>query len=174
MLKHIRRIHLFGIGMLLLCLALQAHAAPGGVSINLEYEDEPLAEVLKRVGAASGFSIALKGQLAETLVSGKIENLALDEALRNILKRFNFTIIWDEQIRKIWITVYEGSLEEGSGRPLPAIGGHRYPTGVKPEMILPSNDRNDSAESSHRPDPRVGTISGKGVRFIQGTRTTGP
>lgn len=173
MLERILRIHLFIIGVLLLCLALQAYAVPSGVSVNIEYEDEPLADVLQRVSAVSGFSIVLKGQMAQTPVSGKIENLPLDEALRNILKRFNYTIVWDEKIRKILITVYDSSLEEGSGKSLPAIGGHRDPVQVSPEMIPPSNDRNDRAVPTRQSDRRDGTISGEGVRFIQGTRTTG-
>lgn len=157
--------------IVLAILSIRLPLAICATPISLEYNDEPLEDVLERVSTASGFNIVVNGQGRETPVSGKIENLSLEEAVRNILKRFNFTVVWDEENKEINISVYDGSMKEEAGNRIPTTRGIREPARFNPYTSQPTNDRDVSFQQTDR---RGVTISGEGWRFIEGTRTTGP
>ena len=142
-----------------------------GVSVNLKYADEPLAEILEKVSADSGFMIVVNGQGRDTRISGEISDRQLEDALRKILKRFNYTIVWDEQNKQIMITVYDGAPKSQSGDLTPSMGEGAAPTQSYSYTVDPSGNR--KSDPFRQGDPGT-QISGEGIRFIQGTRTTGP
>jgi hypothetical protein len=84
------------IGMVILCFGMQSHGVSGSDSINLEYKNEPLEDIFARVSEVSGIAIVVNGQGRKTAVSGRIKNLPVEQAVRQVLKRFNSTVVWDE------------------------------------------------------------------------------
>ena len=164
-------VYLFALCVLILGFGMHSPALPSGDSINLKYDGQALSDVMKRVSEASGFTIVVNGHGRDAIVSGKIENLPLEEAVRMILRRFSSTVVWDEKNRKIMISVYDSSLEKGTGIRTPIVGGVREPIQSYPYTSQPSSGR--KADPYQNGD-RGARISGEGRRFVQGTRTTGP
>lgn len=165
------RFQFFTFGVLILCLGMQTSALPGDDWINLTYEDEALTDVMEKVSEASGFTIVVNGQGRGTRVSGTIENLPLEEAVRLILNRFSSTVVWDEKNKTIMISVYDSSLAKGSGDPVPIAGGNPGPPQSDNHSFQPADTRDAWTQPTDR---RGSEISGQARRFIQGTRTTEP
>ncbi len=165
------QIHSIAIGVMILCLGIPLLVMAGSPAINLEYSAEPLGDVLEKFSTMSGYDIVVNGRGRDTPVSGKIENLSLEEAVRNILKRLNSTIVWDEKNKIIMISLYDSSLDKRTGRPIPTSDGTRKSTQSHQNTFQPSNNRDVSDRYTDR---RGAKISGAGKQFTQGTRTTEP
>ena len=177
--KQTRHRYLFALVALLLCSGMGLPVVSGDDSIHFRYENEPLAQVLEKMSAESGFTIIVNGQGRNTPVSGEITNLQLEAALRKVLKRFNYTIVWDDTNKHIMISVYDGSSTDQPADLTTSSSKGQSPTRSPSYTIEPAGDRPSGPAggrtSDTAPTDDPGTIlSGEGRRFIQGTPTTGP
>jgi len=162
-------------GVLAVCIAL--YDARGAVDdnrlIRLEYHDEPLSHVLEKISAQSGIEIVFRGVNLNKTISGRIDALPLEDALRKLLNRLNHTIIWDEAHRTITIVIYDASTDphaesHGAGPRSVVSGGGQSLTGNgggEKQHGGSVSARSAGTESRVR-------LPGEGLRFIQGTRTT--
>ena len=162
-------------GILAACLAF--YDARGAVDDNrlvrLEYHDEPLSHVLEKISAQSGVEIVLRGEKLNTTISGRIDALPLEDALRKLLSRFNHTIIWDEAHRSLGIVIYDASTDprdggHGAGPQSVASDGGQSLTERRGDGKVPGNPGSDRSAGTTSPI----RLSGEGRRFVQGTRTT--
>ena len=138
--------------------------------ISIQYRDEPLAAVIEKISAHSGYEVVIDGVHRDTPISGDVQNLSLEETLRKILKRFNHTIIWNEKEKKIIISVYDGSPDASTGDRNSTASETVEPIPSNSFSIQPSDEFGAFIQPTGRRDTM---ISGEGRRFIEGTRTTG-
>ncbi len=159
-------------GLLCIGIAMPAGWAMRPQRFTLAYTNEPLTDILQRLSRTSGFAIVVDGPGKDRPISGTIDNLPLDEAVREILRRFNSTIVWDDTNKAIVISLYVGS---------PGDGTEALSTKAPPEPHKASNDVSwfqqaleYSRQSEKTETTSRGRISGGDRRFIQATPTTEP
>ena len=140
--------------------------------ISVVYWDQPLSQVIEEISKKSGYEIRLEGIENDLRVSGEATELTIEETLYKILKRFNYTIVWDQKEKRIMVSIYASSVSSVTGSGETSSPGHRISESIKnrPDGFTPSNYRGTAPSRDSAP---VLGISGEGVRFIESTRTTG-
>jgi hypothetical protein len=74
--------------------------------ITLNIENEPLAEVLDDVSQATGYELIIDENWDDLPITVKFDALPLDQALKRILAKVNYAIIYRFD-RKVLIRIYE-------------------------------------------------------------------
>ncbi|PIE67695.1 MAG: hypothetical protein CSA23_02655 [Deltaproteobacteria bacterium] len=157
-------------GLIVLGTAMPVLTTATTKGITLAYDNEPLSSVFQRLSHASGLTIVVSGTDRDVPVSGMIDNLPLDEAIREILRPFNSTIVWDDRNKAIVISTYASSTDS---TPTSSIHDNRS----EPFDPQSSHDWFKQALKYSRmadegADHPPGGISGADRQFIQGTPTT--
>ncbi len=150
---------------------------------SLNAKEEPLRNVLDKISKASGYEITLNEESGDQPVSVTLKNVTLDEALKRVLQDLNYIAIWNEEDKKISLTIYD-------------LGGPKKNIKTRPEIFrdkpnsralrfLPSGTKKESGDA--RPDTSVSvtnkkrskqdrdfnvSITGKNTNFVQGSKTT--
>ena len=141
--------------------------------VSLNAKEEPLRKVLDQIARASGYEITLKGESGDLPISVTFKNAALAEALKRVLRDFNYTAIWDKRDKKILLTIYDPGETEKNIKTQPGISNDKANSRV---LIHPlSKTKNGSgatAKSSRQNRDFEVSISGKNRTFVQGSKTT--
>ncbi|MGD8520095.1 MAG: hypothetical protein PVF56_03030 [Desulfobacterales bacterium] len=74
--------------------------------ITLNTENQPLAEVLEDVSRASGYELIIDENWDDLPITVKFDAIPLDQALKRILAKVNYAIIYSSD-RKVLIRIYE-------------------------------------------------------------------
>ena len=74
--------------------------------ITLNIENEPLAEVLDDVSQATGYELIIDENWDDLPITVKFEAIPLDQALKRILAKVNYAIIYSSD-RRVLIRIYE-------------------------------------------------------------------
>jgi len=150
--------------------------------VNLVATDESLREVLNKISKITGYEILLIGDKGDQPVS-VILNDPLDEALRKVLRRFNYAAVRNEEEKKVTLSIFAGSLstyqassksgeEDTTKSSLDSRDTafeNRDSFYIPPSLYedkLPSENRKDSYR-----DDRSPSISGRESRFVPMTST---
>jgi len=80
--------------ILSLSLMAQMPASGAEVSLSVEFDDEPLADVLETLSSISETEIELAGDVADQRVSTVLANATLKKGLTQVLDNINHTLIW--------------------------------------------------------------------------------
>jgi hypothetical protein len=150
--------------------------------VSLSAKEEPLRKVLDKISRASGYEITLNGESGDLLVSITFKNAALGEALKRVLRDLNYTAIWDEENKKISLTIYDLRAEKNI-KTQPGISYDkanprvliRPPSKTKKGSGATVSDTSVSGTNEKRlrqnQDFEV-SITGKNRTFVQGSKTT--
>ena len=140
--------------------------------ISVSYRNRPLEQVIDEISKISGYEIRVEGIENGLRVSGEVTELTIEETLYQILRRYNYTIVWNEKEKRIMVSIYPSSVSSSAGFGEALSPGHRTSESIKnrPDGYNPSNYRGTAPPRDSAP---VLEITGKGVRFIESTRTTG-
>ncbi len=141
--------------------------------VSLSAKEEPLRKVLNKISKASGYEITLNGESGDLLVSVTFKNAALGEALKRVLRDLNYTAIWDEEDKKISLTIY---VLRGAEKNIKTQPGISYDKANSRVLIHPlSKTKNGSGVTAKSPrqnrDFEV-SITGENTKFVQGSKTT--
>ncbi len=150
---------------------------------SLSAQEEPLRKVLEKISGASGYEIILDGDSGELPVSVTLKNVTLGEALKKVLADLNYVAIWEEEDKKISLTMYnlgksrktvktqreishDNANSRFSIRPSSETEKQGGAT-VSDTGVSGTNDK----KSKQSGDFEV-SITGKNTNFVQGSKTT--
>jgi hypothetical protein len=151
--------------MLLQAVAATAAAATG--TINAEFRDRPLRDVLRAVAAMSATPIEVEGNLPERRVSAVFQNATLQEALAKILQDLNCIVIHrsDGGVTVLALDSSGARQSFGESHPVPGLSSEELPeepeepveTEVSEETVIqPAEEDAEAgefdAEQSEQPD----------------------
>ncbi len=144
---------------------------------SLNVKDQELSQVLEDVSAASGYTIVFNGD-DDLKISLTLRDSSLEQTLKRVLRDINYTAVWDDTHKKVFISVFGQKKSRGMGRAgMPpgmspgmskkVAGMHTNPPGMFPRKVpLPGKP----VRAGQRQIPGVG-ISGRNTRFVQTTST---
>jgi hypothetical protein len=140
---------------------------------SLNVKDKELSQVLEDVSVASGYKIVFNGD-DDLKISLTLRNSGLEQTLKRVLRDINYTAVWDDTHKKVFISVFGQKKASGMGRAgiSPGIskgvaGMHINPPGMFPRKVpVPGK----AVRPGQRQIPGVG-ISGRNTRFVQTTST---
>ena len=140
---------------------------------SLNVKDKELSQVLEDVSAASGYTIVFNGD-DDLKISLTLRDSSLEQTLKRVLRDINYTAVWDDTHKKVFISVFGQKKSRGMGRAGMSPGmskkmarTHTNPPGMFPRKVpLPGKP----AVSRQPQIPGVG-ISGRNTRFVQTTST---
>jgi len=138
--------YLFGLVLLLPCTAVIFAASASGQeatqepTISLQAQNQPLAEVLNKIGRDTGYEFKVNEQWKDYPVRASITNLPLSQGLKRILANLNHAIIY-EAGQKIKIIVY--------GK----VDSQKNVSGFVPPPSVPATEpQEESASGSEEPE----------------------
>jgi type II secretory pathway component GspD/PulD (secretin) len=134
--------------------------------ITLEFSNELLQDVLKKISEQSGYEIVLAHTLPVKPVSGKLKNIPLDQALKRVFREVNYSAVWDDNNKKIFVSLY-GSI----AGPDQSLAGNQASS---PPMETAEQNAPVSIPGEHPATVELPVVSGHGVQFIQTTQTANP
>ena len=143
---------------------------------SIDVKDKALGEVLEDISNATGYSIILNGENDNLSVSLKLRNVGLEETLKRVLKDINYTVVWDDFARKVFLSVYGEQETTVRGRvmaPGKPIGNAKQPInppGMFPRTVPGPNGQPIRHTIQRGARPGV-DISGRTTRFAQTTST---
>lgn len=160
-------------------MAAGAESAKNNLLITIQVKDERLIDVLQKVSNISGYEILFKGD-GDFPVNAKVTNATVEEFLKKILRNVNYAAVWEENGKKISLSIYSGQGRSTASRIVPE--NRVRPPSQKLEMpekrypwMPPESDNGKSggsekvSDKATRPQP---SISGANSLFEQSTRTT--
>ena len=150
---------------------------------SLNAKEEPLRKVLDKISRASGYEITLNRESGDLLVSVTFKNAALGEALKRVLRDLNYTAIWDEEDKKISLTIYVLRGAERNIKTQPGISHDKANSRI---LIRPPSETKKGSKATVSDTSVSGTnkkrlrqnqdfevsITGKNTKFVQGSKTT--
>ncbi len=145
---------------------------------SIDVKDKALSEVLEDISDASGYSIILNGENDDLPVSLKLRNVGLEETLKRVLRDVNYTVVWDDSSRKVFLSVY--GKQETTVRTRAMVPGYSGNTGnakqpIKPPGMFPRTVPGPNGQPIRHTIQRgarpTATISGRNTRFAQTTST---
>ena len=140
---------------------------------SLNVKDQELSQVLKDVSIASGYKIVFNGD-DDLRISLALRNSNLEQTLKRVLRDINYTAVWDDAHKKVFISAF--GQKKASGIRNPGIPSgiskkmarmHTNPSGMFPRKV-PVHGK--SVIPGQRQIPGV-DISGRNTRFVQTTST---
>ncbi len=181
--KKMRYIYIFiCLGMLIMGGA-QARSLVSGAEMekplfSLEVRKMPLVQVLDEISASSGYDIVLRGEAGEENlpISLKLEDVALDEMLRRVLRELNHTALWDEAEKKILLSAYASKSatrkdmnQDAAGISARGSGKGDRPKGKRGSALNMAGFGRPASLSGKKP---LVSVSGNNSSFAQTTETT--
>ena len=150
---------------------------------SLSAKEEPLRKVLDKISTASGYEITLNGESGDLLVSVTFKDATLDEAIERVLAGLNYVAVWDEQDKKISLTMYNLGGPKKNIKTQPGISHDKANSRVsirKPSKTEKGNgatvsDTSISGTNNKRSKQTrnfKASITGKNTNFVQGSITT--
>jgi len=125
--------------------------------ISLNVKNQPLGDVLMKIGRETGYQIKLNGQWSDYPVHALLEHVPLDQVLKRILGRLNHTIIYESD-KSINIVIYgEADSRKTDTYPVPSFSSQIQNYQQEPESspeLSPekANDPERADESSKETD----------------------
>ena len=95
---------LFGLGNIIIPPVLAQQPSPDPV-VSLSVKDEALVDALKTVSLQTGYQFDLTPKWEKHLVSASIDQQPLEHVLKRLLRRLNYTILWEAD-KMVIIKVY--------------------------------------------------------------------
>ncbi len=80
-------------------LSFASEKDPNNSIVSIDAKNEPLRKVIGKVSMASGYTIVIKTEIKEienAPVSIQLSNVTLNEAIRRILRKYNYSAIWED------------------------------------------------------------------------------
>lgn len=147
--------------------------------VSIDVRDKGLKEVLKDISDTSGYDIILNGEKDDLSISLKLQDVALDDMIKRVLRDVNYTIVWDNLSRKILLSVYgkqEVNFRQSPMTPtqnmkrLNAAQHLNNPPGAFPRSVPGPNGKRIRHTIKRGGRPAF-SLSGRQTRFAQTTST---
>jgi hypothetical protein len=117
--------------------------------ISLKAKDESFKYIIEKIAKVCGYQFLIAEDLGNIPITIQLNNVSLEGSLRRLLRDLNYTIVWDESLKRISISIYGQSVNKW------------VTIGASPGVRLQSTkDSNFS-------------LSGQKTEFNQATSTTG-
>lgn len=84
-----------------------AENAANSPLFSLEEKDVPMAHVLEKISAATGYEITVDQEWADLPVTAKLRDLTLEEGLKRLLKGMNYALVIDDKEKRISIKIQD-------------------------------------------------------------------
>jgi type II secretory pathway component GspD/PulD (secretin) len=126
--------------------------------ITLDTENQPLAKVLEDVSQVTGYELVIDENWDDLPITVKFEAIPLEQALKRILAKVNYAIIYSSD-RKVLIRIYErdSTVSKHTGTSARNRNPHMpiYPreidnSGSLNSLSSPDSDVQDESEESDR------------------------
>lgn len=152
---------------------LQTAGAETKNGITLQARELSLRDILKKISDISGYEIIAKGD-TDSRISVSLKDASLEQAFVQILRKSNYAIIWDEDGKKIILSLYSSS---AAVSPLPEIGiqgnAEKSRSGRPEDIREIFRSPESGINIKNRHDETIShVLSGQGTRFVQTSRTT--
>jgi hypothetical protein len=117
--------------------------------ISLKAKNESFKYIIEKIAKVCGYQFFIAEDLGNIPITIQLNNVSLEGSLRRLLRDLNYTIVWDESLKRISISIYGQSVNKW------------VTIGASPGVRLQSTkDSNFS-------------LSGQKTEFNQATSTTG-
>lgn len=80
--------------------------------MTFEIKDVTISEAISEASQLSGYEIVINGQVNESRFTLRFVDASLEDVLRRILNRLNYSVIWDETMKRVVVSIVDQVMDD--------------------------------------------------------------
>lgn len=80
--------------------------------MTFELKDVTISEALSEASRLSGYEIVINSQVYENRYTLRFVDASLEDVLRRVLHRHNYSVIWDETMKRVVVSVVDQGMDD--------------------------------------------------------------
>ncbi|MBN2418122.1 MAG: hypothetical protein JXL81_01950 [Deltaproteobacteria bacterium] len=137
------------------------------IRVTLRIKEKPISEIMSAIAESSGYDIVLQGKFENRSVTATIENVTVKEAVKKVLRGFNYAAVVDDKSKKIVLM-----FTQSGGKTVPDSKTHENNLSGQYRKIIVVGEQREKADIIIGEKDSLPQITGHDTRFIQTTRTS--